>query len=310
VTQQPLTPVEVEHAVDALARLRRIKREPWERDRLNRLFGRASRPLRSTLTELASAGLLELDEQGRWTTTEAGARILTAREGGEWEPLARLLLGRGEMEEEALAVLREAEEAADLVRIARVRARAVAPRLAAFASWVPGWRDGERLVLPKPLLEQATTRGAMEIAGGRPDWVRKREEVGHRAEAYSLRLEREARGPAAILHVSRDRGDGYGYDLEDVSRQPTRLIECKGSRSKGVSFILSANELAAAKAEPERFELHYWGGIELNRDPEQEYELLRQQGYPLVIEDLAGALARNELEAECAAWRVSAARGA
>ena len=162
----------------------------------------------------------------------------------------------------------------------------------------------DHFVVPLDALQVAMVGAAMEIADGRPNWVEDRERVGHRAEAYSLRLEREQHGAGAVLHVSRDEGDQFGYDLEDISIEPSRLIECKGSRSRNVSFVMSVNELAVAGQHPDRYEIHFWGCIDLGRSATEEYVNLRETGGPIVIRDPAGAIKRDELSAEAAAWRV------
>ena len=299
-----LTPLEIERAVDALARERAIRREPWEAEQLNRVFGRSARSLRSTLRQLTALGILAFDRDGRWTLTRTGSSVLDARVGGDWGPLSALTLRTGNLEREVVAFLREAETHDDHARLLQVRTRTIAPALAAVVGWQPAWREDDQFVVPLDALQVAMSGAAMEIADGRPDWVEARERVGHRAEAYSLRLERERHGPGAILHVSRDEGDRFGYDLENISTEPSRLIECKGSRSLGLSFVMSANELTVADMHRDRYEIHYWGAINLGRSPDEDYADLRDAGYPTVICDPAGAIARGELAAEATAWKL------
>lgn len=286
-------------------RLRVIRQEPWEAEQLDRVFGRSARPLRSMTAQLAKLGLLSFDQDGRWDLTRVGVAVLDARTTGDWGPLAALTLRAGGMERQVLAFLAEAETAAAQVRLLQARARTVAPALATVVGWQPAWRDGEYFVVPVAVVQTAMTGAAMLIADGRPDWVLERERVGHRAEAYSLRMEREDRGAGALLHVSRDEGDQFGYDLEDVSTQPSRLIECKGSRSITTIFIMSAHELAVARRERRRYEIHYWGQIDLRRTPEADYEELRRADYPRVIPDPIDAIDRGELSVEATAWKVT-----
>lgn len=299
-----LTSLEIERAVDALIGERAIRRELWDADQLNRLFGRSTRSLRSTLFQLSALGLLAINRDGRWGLTATGAEVLDARSGGDWQPLARLVLRAGDMEHEVFALLMEAQPSDHRAVLLQGRARKIVPALATVIDWVPAWRDGKYFAIPLEALQMAMAGAAMEIADGRPEWVSDRERVGHRAEAYSLRLEREQRGAGAILHVSREEGDRYGYDLEDVSAQPPRWIECKGSRGGALSFVMSANELAVAKRHPDRYEIHYWAHINLGRPPEEDYSALRKLGYPMVIKDPASMLDRGDLVAECTAWKV------
>lgn len=304
MSDHALTPLEIERAVDRLSREREIRREPWEGGQLNRVFGRSARPLRSTLRRLTALGLLTFAQDGRWTLTRIGAEILDARVAGDWGPLTVLTLRAGDLERDVLAFLGEAETDERHARLLRSRTRTIAPALAAVVDWQPAWRTHDHFVVPLDDLQVAMAGAAMEIADGRPEWVENRERVGHRAEAYSLRLERDQHGPGAILHVSRDEGDQFGHDLEDISTDPSRLIECKGSRTGALGFVMSANELAVAREHPDRYEIQYWGRINLARSPIEEYTALRGAGYPTVIRDPAGAIARGELDAQPEAWSV------
>lgn len=299
-----LTPLEIERAVDALARERAIRRGPWGAEQLHRVFGRSARPLRSTLRQLTALGLLAFGRDGRWALTGKGREVLDARVASDWGPLTALTLRAGALEREVLAFLGEAETDEGHARLLQVRTRTIAPALAAVLGWQSAWRADHHFVVPLDALQVAMAGAAMEIADGRPDWVQERERVGHRAEAYSLRMEREQRGPGAVLHVSRDEGDRFGYDLEDISIEPSRLIECKGSRSRKVTFVMSANELAVAGEHPDRYEIHFWGRINLGRGPTEEYAALRETGCPIVIRDPTGAIDRGELTAEAEAWTI------
>lgn len=299
-----LSPLEIERAVDALARHRAIRREPWGAEQLKRVFGRSARPLRSMLQQLRALGLLAFDPDGRWTPTRVGAKVLDGRVAGDWGPLISVTLRAGNLERDILAFLGEAEMTDGHARLLKVRTQTIAPALAAVVGWQPAWRTDVEFVVPLEALQVAMAGAAMEIADGRSGWVEERERVGHRAEAYSLRLERELHGPGAILHVSRDEGDQFGYDLEDISSEPSRLIECKGSRSSGLSFVMSAHELDVARQNPDRYEIHHWGGISPQRDPVEDYAALRAMGHPTVIPDPAAALDSGALVAEAAAWNV------
>jgi hypothetical protein len=296
--------MEIERAVDALARERAIWREPWETKRLNRVFGRSTRSLHSTLRKLTALGLLALDLDGRWTLTPTGAEVLDARAANDWGPLTTLTLRAGGLERDVLAFLGEAETDDEGARLLRTRMQTIAPTLAAVIGWQPTWRTDDYFVVPLDALQVAMAGAAMEIADSRPDWVKERERVGYRAEAYSLRLGRERHGPGAILHVSRDRGDQFGYDLEDISIEPSRLIECKGSRATVLSFMVSANEMVVAREHPDRYEIQYWGRVNLGRNPDEDYVALREAGYPTVIRDPAGAIEKGKLTAQPEVWRV------
>jgi hypothetical protein len=232
--------------------------------------------------------------------------VLDARARGDWGALAVLVLRAGNLERDILAFLTEASTVEGNVQLLRARTRTIAPALAAVLGWHTTWRVDDQFVVPLAALTAAMADAALETAARRPDWVEARERIGQRAEAYSLRLERELHGPGAILHVSQDAGDQFGYDLEDVSADPSRLIECKGTASPSLTFIITRNELDVARRNPNRYEIHHWANISLRRSPEEEYVGLRAAAYPTVIRDPAGAIEHGELRLEPAAWRVTA----
>lgn len=270
-----------------------------------RMLRTSPRPVGAQLTQLTSLGFLVLDRDGLWTLTAVGERIMQARANRDWRPLTALYLRAGSLDREVLAFLAEADTQGDHAVLRYARARTVCPALAAVVSWVPQWRMGNLLRVPLDALQTAMAVAAMDLAEHRPDWVADRERVGQRAEAYSLRLERERHGIAAVLHTSREEGDRFGYDLEEVSNTPSRLIECKGSRGSTLRFVISAHELGVAAREGNRYEVQYWGEIDLSRVPDREYRLLREAGYPKVIDDPAKAVDDRVLVAECASWNVT-----
>lgn len=122
--------------------------------------------------------------------------------------------------------------------------------------------------------------------------------IGDRGELYSYRLERLRCADAGhIRWVARDSGS-LGYDIEDQSVTPHRRIEAKASALQATRFILSANEWDVAHRHGTHYEIHFWGGIDLGRQPADEYEILRARGYPRVYVDLPSLLAEAQLRAE------------
>lgn len=300
-----LTPLELERIIGSLNRYRSTRRGPWEYRELNHLFGRSVRSTSSTLKQLRLLGLIESDESGAINLSRSGVEAMDAHASGDWGPLTSFVLRAGHFEEDITAFLREADIRDGQAVLNRLQARTVCPVLAAVIDWRPDWREGNVFVVPVDALEAVMIDVALEIAEARPIWVVEREHVGQRAEAYSLRRERELRGAAAILHVSRDVGDSLGYDLEDVSVRPSRLIECKGSRSNQIHFVLTARERDAANRYAERYEIQYWGEIVLDLPPENEYLKLLQAGYPRIISDPMAHLGRGDLREECTAWLIT-----
>ena len=132
-----------------------------------------------------------------------------------------------------------------------------------------------------------------------------RKNIGNRGEIYSYHLERLSANLASdIVWVARD-DSNLGYDIEDRSTAPRRRIEVKASGGMRVRFLLSDNEWRKAHDEPDQYEIHFWGGIDLNCDAADEYSKLRAAGYPLVFKDLPSLLAGGQLKAEPTKWRVS-----
>ncbi len=131
-----------------------------------------------------------------------------------------------------------------------------------------------------------------------------RKTIGDRGELYSYQYERlAAKQPNDIVWVARD-DSNLGYDIEDRSAFPRRRIEVKASGEGAVRFFLSDNEWCKAHDDPKSYEVHFWGGIDLNSAPAVEYARLRAEGYPLVFVDLSALLANGSLRAEPVKWRV------
>ncbi len=298
-----LTPREIERSVDALVSLRTLRRQPWDIEYLRPRLGGSGRPLLSSLQELAVLGLLASNAEGRWSLTIRGGATIQARASGDWGPLVEVTLASGGLEREIEAFLLSAEIDEAHARLQMTRARRIAPSLCTVLSWQPDWRDGSFLTVPRDRLDAAMAEAAMAVAEGRPRWVEEAERIGHRAEAYSLRLERETHGAHAVTHVAvDDDGDRFGYDIEESSRGETRRIEVKGSRSRTPAFTLSVNQLRAAELVGELYEVHFWGEIDVATRPRQEYPKLRGVGYPMIMFDPAGMIERGDLNIMPASW--------
>jgi Domain of unknown function (DUF3883) len=125
--------------------------------------------------------------------------------------------------------------------------------------------------------------------------VRKR--IGNRGELYSYHLERlNAEVASNIVWASRD-NENLGYDIEDRSPSPRRRIEVKASGRTAVQFFLSENEWRKAHDAPETYEIHFWGGLDLNVHPAEEFPRLRAQGYPEVFPNFPELVSTGQLVA-------------
>lgn len=136
------------------------------------------------------------------------------------------------------------------------------------------------------------------------DMEKRRKAIGDRAELYSLQLERSAHVGAweRITWVSRD-DDSLGYDIE-VPGNPIRRVEVKGSSGRDVQFFLSANEYRVAQRHGSSYEIHFWGEIDVRRDPVEEFERLRSVGYPIRVSNPTSALACEPWLIEPSQYRV------
>ncbi|WP_328381139.1 DUF3883 domain-containing protein [Micromonospora zamorensis] len=92
--------------------------------------------------------------------------------------------------------------------------------------------------------------------------------------------------------------EGLGYDIEDLSSAPSRRIEVKASSGAEVRLILSVNEWAISQLNPDTYEVHFWGGVNLGRTPREEYLALTRAGFSLVFRNLQAHLAKGLLQAQ------------
>ncbi len=132
-----------------------------------------------------------------------------------------------------------------------------------------------------------------------------RRRVGNRAELYSVQRERsEAQDASAIAWVAKD-SDSFGWDIEDRTATPYRRIEVKGSRGEKPVFFLSENELKQASIYGSKYEVQFWGKIDLQREQSSEYASLRALGFPIVIRNIRDRIASGEWGATPTQWRIA-----
>ena len=222
---------------------------------------------------------------GRVRITKPGRLIATQDHHQSGRLLALNLIRSGRFSEQA-RLLTEAGSIRPDGSLSCPRAAALnhAPQLVGVLRKWPDVMLTVELVVPAELARELLDVWAFVPSAPRDET--KRVEVGDRAEMYSYQLERlRASDASSIRWVSRE-NDNLGYDVEDVGQEPSRLIEVKGSGGVPVRFFLSANEWRTAHAQPHRFEIHYWGEIDLNRTPQKEFDLLRALGFPIVYRNL------------------------
>jgi hypothetical protein len=254
------------------------------------------------LAKLAQCSLVNGLEDN-WVRTDRGDGIVEALVQQDWAPYCEALLALEDVSCEAIDLIRVGTVYESTWRCLLIRAQKAAPTLTTILGWRADFRDGPTLALPVGVLEAASSNYLMAAARETPAWVKDRESVGHRAEAYSMRYVAAELGADRLLWVSVDVGDQLGYDIE--ADGGARAIEVKGSRGRDISFILTAKERATAVQFGGAYEIQYWGEISLDREPAAEYELLVERGYPRVIQNPAAALDQDEWTLESVAWRVS-----
>lgn len=238
-----------------------------------------------------------------WAFTGPGRELVEALSAGEWAAFGTSVLRTSVFDDELTRLIEGSAVADGVLRCPRVRLRRLAPIVGTLLEWSPEHRVGHELVVPIALLNDVLAISSMEQAGDLPEWVEQKHSVGWRAEMYSLRLERTQLGVDQVLHTSRDAGDCFGYDIETTATDPSRYIEVKGSRGEKLSFVLTRKERSVAEASSERYEIQFWGGISLRRDPAEEFRLLTKRGYPTIITNVAATLEGQGWSSECQAWR-------
>ncbi len=255
----------------------------------------APRDRASVADVLRRVGLIERS-RAEWRLTPAAKSVF---ENGtvHWPQLAERIVASAVFAQDAVHLLTLGEHPTER------EARRVAPFITEVLSWSPEWLDGEALRVPTQLLESSLAEAAFEVAASRPEWVVKREEVGQRAEMYTLILARRQHGQHNVVHVAVEVGDYLGYDVEVRGADPLQ-VESKGSRGARAVFTMSSNQIEAARRYGSTYEIHFWGNIRLDRSPRSEFSELLEEKYPFVIADPAGLLDAGLLQRECESWHV------
>jgi hypothetical protein len=247
---------------------------------------------------------LATDRDGRLRINKAGRLIATQdhQQGGRLLGLALIRAGRFAEQARLLTELGSTSPEGELV-CPRQEAQKSSPQLIGVLRRWPEVEFAAVLRVPPELAKDLLDVWA--IIPSRPRDELYRLSVGDRAEMYSYRLERlNAQDVSAIHWVSRE-DERLGYDVEDVSKVPSRLIEVKGSGGQRTRFFLSANEWRVAHSEELRFEIQYWGEIDLSVPPEREYEDLRQRGFPVVYRRLNRLIGAGSIEVRVDTYEVS-----
>lgn len=260
------------------------------------------------LVEVLKVCGLVLESGGMLRRTRDGDRVVRSLRQDDRAPLGTALIRGGLMHDQARHIVESGTPLANGDMICEHRMiRAGAPQLLGLLAW---WdvEVGSTFVIPRALVEELTTVWAMlPPPPETPMWVRERQEIGNRAEMYTVQFERRsATSPSNIVWVARD-SSSLGWDVEDRGASPMRQIEVKGSRGTAPIFFFSDNEWRKANEHSSTYEVHFWGGIDLGRAPASEYEVLLASGYPLIVRNIAAEVAAGRWLVVATEWRVSLA---
>lgn len=239
---------------------------------------------------VSSGSTLRLTKEGRLVATQ------DHQHGGTM--LARALIRASLFADQArrLAELSQADEESGGISCRRRTATENAPQLVGLLRRFDGVIWEAKLCIPASLKGEITEIWALLPARPMTKFGR-RKAVGDRGESYTYHLERSRTADASSIRWVAQDDDGLGYDIEDSSTNPHRRIEVKTSGSAEPRFFLSANEWDVAQRHGSSYEVHFWGTVDLEQDPAQEYSRLRAAGYPTIYRDIVQQLADGVLTA-------------
>jgi hypothetical protein len=274
--------------------------------RLWRICGGPIDEITALIDVLIGAELI-VKEHATLRLTRAGQAILAKRRAEGLRPLGLALLRAGYFHDQARVLLDMGSGDIDGNLSCPTRAaRQLCPQLVGILQFWPDVAVAKHIEIPTHLVRELETVWAL-LPPPSPDESTNdaiRKSIGNRGELYSYQLERlNAVNQSEIAWVSRD-DSNLGYDIEDRSANPRRRIEVKASGDTPVRFLLSDNEWQKAHEDPGTYEIHFWGGIDLNVNPADEYTQLRSRGYPLIFTDLPGLLLAGEFSAQPTKWRL------
>lgn len=239
--------------------------------------------------------------------TAAGDRVVRAIRRDDLTALGTALVRSGVFHDQSRYLVENGNRDGEGNLVCEQRVvRIGAAQLLGLLGWWPDVRVRPQVLIPKLLADELGAVWALlpppvEVAA----WASERKAVGDRAEMYTVQTERiTAASASAIRWVARD-SDDLGWDVEDHSTATIRRIEVKGRRDGQVVFYLSDNEWKKAREFGDAYEIHFWGTIDLAREPAAEYAALRASGYPIILVNPAAAIESGDWVAEPVRWRVA-----
>lgn len=259
------------------------------------------------LVEVLIGAELVTENAGALQRTSAGQRVVARRNTEGLRSLGLALLRAGYFHDQARLMLELASEGQDGILSCPIRiARQRCPQLVGVLQFWPDVVISSSINIPEYLVQELDTVWAL-LPPSTDEVVDEtiRRSIGNRGELYSYQLERlNATDRSHVVWVARD-DSTLGYDIEDRSANPRRRIEVKASGGTPVRFLLSDNEWRKSNDDPTSYEIHFWGGIDLNLNPAEEYPRLRRQGYPRIFVNLPALIEAGEFEAQPTNWRIT-----
>lgn len=249
--------------------------------------------------------VLVTERAGYLRTTKLGRQLATQDHQTGGRGMARTLLRAGIFADQTRRLLELSSRVSDgSLTCTRTVARANAPQLLGL---LRRWADvtvSSTVVIPSSVAVELEDPWSL-VHRPEPTTDAKKA-IGDRAELYSYLQERMlADDASSIRWVSRD-DEGLGYDIEDLASSPSRRIEVKGTAGTISRFFMSAHEWMVAHEQPCRYEIQFWGRIDLNIPERSEFDRLRELGYPIVFRDLEACVRDGRLAASVETFRLRA----
>ncbi|MFC5723561.1 DUF3883 domain-containing protein [Streptomyces gamaensis] len=245
---------------------------------------------------LVQIGLVEINE-GRLRPTKTGVRVATQDHQVGGILLAETLIRSGIFSGQIrrLFEVSEIDPTGSLV-CSRDLAVGVAPQLTGILRRFSAVSFTDKLRVHAGLVSELDGFWSLLPMAVGPELDFKKD-MGNRGELYSYQYCRtQAADGTKVRWVARD-DETLGYDIEDLNYNPKRRIEVKASGEEKVRFFLSRNEWNVARELGDAYEVHFWGGVSLKVEAQEEFGKLTRRGYPLIFRGLSSLLDSGALSA-------------
>ncbi|MCP9957280.1 DUF3883 domain-containing protein [Streptomyces sudanensis] len=239
---------------------------------------------------------MEISER-RLRATKAGVRVATQDHQVGGRLLAEKLIRSGIFSGQIRRLLEVSEiDATGSLVCSRDLAVSVAPQLTGILRRFSTVSFTEQLRVHASLVSELAGVWSLLPPAVAPE-VDFKKDMGNRGELYSYQYCRmQAADGTKVRWVARD-DETLGYDIEDLNYDPKRRIEVKASGEEEVRFFLSRNEWNVARELGEAYEVHFWGGVSLKVEVQQEFSRLTGRGYPLIFRGISSLLDSGALSA-------------